>query len=83
MVCLDDRGGRFGLRSRGRLNHGFWLRLNSSINMWSSENAGTLDFNAELALQTRAGNIMTALPVLGRSSDGDDRACSRVTDKRF
>jgi hypothetical protein len=29
----------------------------SSINMWSSENAGTLDFNAELELWTRAGHI--------------------------
>ncbi|HEY8588756.1 MAG TPA: PH domain-containing protein [Naasia sp.] len=29
----------------------------SSINMWSSENAGTLDFNAELELWTRAGRI--------------------------
>lgn len=29
----------------------------SSINMWSSENAGTLDFNAEVELWTRAGHI--------------------------
>jgi Bacterial PH domain len=29
----------------------------SAINMWSSENAGTLDFNAELELWTRAGHI--------------------------
>lgn len=29
----------------------------SSINMWSSENAGTLDINAELELWTRAGKI--------------------------
>ena len=29
----------------------------SSVNMWSSENAGTLDFNAELELWTRAGHI--------------------------
>lgn len=29
----------------------------SSVNMWSSENAGALDFNAELALWTRAGHI--------------------------
>lgn len=29
----------------------------SSINMWSSENAGTLDFNAEIELWTRAGHI--------------------------
>lgn len=29
----------------------------SSINMWSSENAGTLDFNAEIEMWTRAGKI--------------------------
>ncbi|MCB4208433.1 PH domain-containing protein [Arthrobacter sp. UM1] len=29
----------------------------SSINMWSSENAGTLDLNAELELWTRAGRM--------------------------
>ena len=29
----------------------------SAINMWSSENAGTLDLNAELELWTRAGHI--------------------------
>lgn len=29
----------------------------SSINMWSTENAGTLDFNAEIELWTRAGCI--------------------------
>ncbi|SDD25152.1 PH domain-containing protein [Auraticoccus monumenti] len=29
----------------------------SAINMWSSENAGTLDFNAEMELWTRAGHI--------------------------
>jgi len=29
----------------------------SAINMWSSENASTLDFNAELELWTRAGHI--------------------------
>lgn len=29
----------------------------SAINMWSSENAGTLDFNSELELWTRAGHI--------------------------
>ena len=29
----------------------------ANINMWSSENAGTLDFNAELELWTRAGHI--------------------------
>ena len=29
----------------------------SSINMWSTENAGTLDFNAEIELWTRAGKV--------------------------
>lgn len=29
----------------------------SSINMWSTENAGTFDFNAEVELWTRAGLI--------------------------
>ena len=29
----------------------------SAINMWSSENAGALDLNAELELWTRAGHI--------------------------
>lgn len=29
----------------------------SAINMWSTENAGTLDFNAEIELWTRAGHI--------------------------
>lgn len=29
----------------------------TNINMWSSENAGTLDLNAELELWTRAGHI--------------------------
>jgi hypothetical protein len=33
----------------------------SSITMWSSENAGTLDFNAELELWTRAGHIKVKL----------------------
>lgn len=28
-----------------------------SIDMWSSENAGTLDFNSELELWTKAGHI--------------------------
>lgn len=28
-----------------------------SITMWSTENAGTIDFNAEVQLWTRAGNI--------------------------
>lgn len=29
----------------------------SSINMWSTENAGSLDYNAEVQLWTRAGHI--------------------------
>lgn len=29
----------------------------SSVNMWSTENAGTFDFNAEVELWTRAGKI--------------------------
>ena len=29
----------------------------SSVNMWSSENAGTLDFNSEIELWTRAGHV--------------------------
>lgn len=33
----------------------------SSINMWSSENAGTLDWNSELELWTRAGHIKIKL----------------------
>lgn len=33
----------------------------SAINMWSSENAGTLDLNAELELWTRAGKIKVKL----------------------
>jgi hypothetical protein len=33
----------------------------SSINMWSSENAGTIDINAELELWTRAGHIKVNL----------------------
>lgn len=33
----------------------------SAINMWSSENAGTLDWNAELELWTRAGHIKIKL----------------------
>lgn len=32
-----------------------------SINMWSSENAGRLDFNAELELWTKAGHIKVNL----------------------
>lgn len=37
-----------------------------SIDMWSSENAGTLDFNAELELWTRVGVIKIKL---GRGVD--------------
>lgn len=33
----------------------------SSIHMWSSENAGTIDFNAEVELWTRAGHIKVNL----------------------
>ena len=33
----------------------------SAINMWSSENAGTLDVNAEIELWTRAGQIKIAV----------------------
>lgn len=33
----------------------------SSINMWSSENAGKLDFNTEIELWTRAGYIKVCL----------------------
>lgn len=29
----------------------------SSINMWSTENAGLIDFNAEVELWTRAGHV--------------------------
>ncbi|MDD4475923.1 MAG: PH domain-containing protein, partial [Eubacteriales bacterium] len=32
-----------------------------SINMWSTENAGTLDLNAEVELWTRAGHIKVSL----------------------
>ncbi len=38
----------------------------SSISMWSSENAGTLDFNAEIELWTRAGHVKVKL---GRGVD--------------
>ena len=38
----------------------------SAINMWSSENAGTIDFNAELELWTRAAHIKIKL---GRAVD--------------
>lgn len=33
----------------------------TNINMWSSENAGTLDWNAELEMWTRAGHIKIKL----------------------
>jgi hypothetical protein len=33
----------------------------SSINMWSTENAGTFDLNAEVELWTRAGHIKVNL----------------------
>lgn len=33
----------------------------SSIKMWSSENAGKIDFNAEIELWTRAGHIKVKL----------------------
>lgn len=38
----------------------------SSINMWSTENAGRLDFNAEVEMWTRAGHIKINL---GRGVD--------------
>ncbi len=38
----------------------------SAINMWSSENAGRLDWNAEIELWTRAGHIKVKL---GRGAD--------------
>lgn len=38
----------------------------SAINMWSSENAGRLDFNSEIELWTRAGHIKIKL---GRGAD--------------
>ncbi|WP_353987388.1 PH domain-containing protein [Ruicaihuangia caeni] len=38
----------------------------SAINMWSSENAGTLDWNAEIELWTRAGHIKVKL---GKGAD--------------
>ena len=33
----------------------------SRVDMWSSENAGTLDWNSELELWTRAGHIKVKL----------------------
>lgn len=38
----------------------------SAINMWSSENAGTFDWNAEIELWTRAGRIKVNL---GKGAD--------------
>lgn len=38
----------------------------SAINMWSSENAGKLDFNSEIELWTRAGHIKIKL---GKGAD--------------
>ncbi|ABR10507.1 PH domain-containing protein [Microbacterium phage Min1] len=38
----------------------------SAINMWSSENAGKLDFNSEIELWTRAGHIKVKL---GKGAD--------------
>lgn len=38
----------------------------SAINMWSSENAGMIDFNSEMELWTRAGHIKIKL---GREID--------------
>lgn len=38
----------------------------STINLWSSENAGRLDFNAEIELWTRAGHIKIKL---GKGAD--------------
>ncbi len=38
----------------------------SSINMWSTENAGFVDFNSEVELWTRAGHIKIKL---GRDID--------------
>ena len=38
----------------------------SSINMWSSENAGKLDWNSEMELWTRAGHIKIKL---GKGAD--------------
>ncbi|MWV48722.1 PH domain-containing protein [Rathayibacter sp. VKM Ac-2803] len=38
----------------------------SSINMWSTENAGTFDINSEVELWTRAGHIKIKL---GRGAD--------------
>lgn len=35
--------------------------MDSRIDMWSSENAGTLDWNSELEMWTRAGHIKVKL----------------------
>lgn len=43
-----------GVRRRASLPY-------ANMNMWSSENAGTLDFNAELELWTKAGHIKIKL----------------------
>ncbi|WP_410494765.1 PH domain-containing protein [Corynebacterium belfantii] len=40
----------------------------SSVNMWSTENAGTFDFNAEVELWTRAGKIKIKIKI-GRDLD--------------
>ncbi|MCT1655786.1 MULTISPECIES: PH domain-containing protein [Brevibacterium] len=49
----------------------------SAINMWSTENAGTFDFNAEVELWTRAGHIKVKLgkDVDVRRIDGLIAAC--------
>ncbi|WP_459611171.1 PH domain-containing protein [Corynebacterium urogenitale] len=41
---------------RGKKNEVYSIPY-STINMWSSENAGTLDFNAEIELWTRSGKV--------------------------
>jgi hypothetical protein len=38
-----------------------YSRPSRAINMWSSENAGRLDFNSEMELWTRAGHIKIKL----------------------
>ena len=38
-----------------------YLLPHSRIDMWSSENAGTLDWNSELEMWTRAGHIKVRL----------------------
>ena len=39
----------------------FFIIQNSSVHMWSTENAGMLDFTSEVELWTRAGNIKIQL----------------------